>query len=149
MQLPTTLSYRKSELPIDIDAVEKHYSATYVGDFCVKDANGQYVTDTAAVFWQAEPPVEGYSNYLALFVRGKTLYVTSGASAVEKPITGIVADDGEIVYSRHRWDNRRSADGSVTIDGGRDYIKTSGHFNRLVKLVVNGPTIEVHPLEQQ
>jgi hypothetical protein len=49
--------------------------------------------------------------------------ITNAMSAFEHPILGAVADDGEIVVSGYRHDYRRSKDGTVFIDGGRDYTK--------------------------
>lgn len=138
--------FRSSELPIDVEQVERKYNATFVGDFCVKGRNGDYVTTTAAVFWQETPPDPSYSNYFALIIQLGDLYITSGASAVEKPIDAVVAKDGEIVYSRHRHDYRTSGDGSVTVDGGRDYVRLIGDSSinaKRVQLVFDGPNIEV------
>lgn len=144
-----TLTFRTSEIGIDVDKVEAKYNAKFVGDFCLKGRNGDYVTNTAAVFWQETPPVEGYSHYFALVFQGGTLFIANGASAFDSPIIGVVARDGEIVYSRHRHDFRTSKDGSVTVDGGRDYLKLVGEYAinaKQVKLVVKGPVIEVHDL---
>lgn len=47
-------------------------------------------------------------------------------SAVENDIAGIVAKNGDVIYSRYRHDYRMSPDNSVMIDGGRDYTKNNG-----------------------
>lgn len=128
----------------NIEKVEKQYDAHYVGQFCLKDKFGGWANSLADVFWQKTPPIEGYSNYFALFQRGSEIYITSGASAVEGVIFGIRADDGEIIYSRYRHDYRSSKDGSVFIDGGRDYVRASS--NKYLQLkVVDGEFYELEP----
>lgn len=147
--LPKTLTFRKSECGVKIEEVESRMNCTFVGDFCIKDRRGQFVEQTVAIFWQETPPQEGYSNYFALFVRDGKVYITSGETAFDSPIYGIVARNGEIVYSRHRWDCRSSSDGSVMIDGGRDYMRLVGDTSisaQQVELKVNGPIVEVHPV---
>jgi hypothetical protein len=121
-----------------ISHFEKKYNATYVADLCLKDKNGNWTNEPAAIFYQETPPVPGYSHYFAILVRGNKAIITNGESAVSEPIIGIQADNGEIIFSRYRNDFRQSQDKSVFIDGGRDYIK---HNNpeRLVEInIVDG-----------
>jgi len=145
-----TVKFTTSEV-VKVKPVEEKYNATFVGDFCVRNKrDGSYHTSTAAVFWQETPPVAGYSNYFAIIEQGGALYITDGSTAVDKPIGAVVAQNGDIVYSRHRHDYRTSPDGSVTIDGGRDYMRLIGDYSICapkVELHVVGPTIEVHPVE--
>lgn len=145
------LKITKSELPINISAVEAKYNATFVGDFCLKGRDGGYVTDIAAIFWQPTPPVEGYSNYFGIFSRGDSVFITSGASAFENDIVGIRDTNGDITYSRHRHDFRQTPDGMYAIDGGRDYARiiggNDGTMPGQVHLNVVGPNIEVHELQ--
>jgi hypothetical protein len=49
--------------------------------------------------------------------------ITNAISAFEHPMLGVVADDGEVIVSGYRHDYRRSKDGTVFIDGGRDYTR--------------------------
>jgi len=143
---PTSVVFRKSDIGIDIDAVEKHYNATFVGDFCLKDRNGQYVERTVAIFWQEKPPVEGYSHYFGLLVNmNGNLVITSGQSAFDKEITALVTPAGEVVYSRHRWDCRQAETAGFMIDGGRDYTRIVGDIgqSRWATLKIDGPTINI------
>lgn len=144
MKKITTVNSGRSDAITKIEVVEAKYNAKFVGQFCLKTRNGCWAEDSAAdVYWQANPPVEGYSNYFGLIIQNGTLYITSGASGVEPVITGVVADDGEIIYSRFRHDYRVSTDKSVFIDGGRDYTKT-GTLNRCVNLkVIDGEFYEL------
>lgn len=117
---------------------EKEYNATYVADLCLKDKYGVWADEPSAVFYQETPPVPGYSHYFAIIVRGRQTFITSGESAVAEPIVGIQADDGEVIFSRYRHDYRTSKDGSVFIDGGRDYTKCNNP-GRLVEIrIVDG-----------
>ncbi|HET8686332.1 MAG TPA: hypothetical protein VFM18_06670 [Methanosarcina sp.] len=131
----------ETELPINVKMIEEKYNATYVGDFCVKTHSGVYDTQEAAIFWQETPPVEGYSNYFAIVIRNGQPFITDGYGAVENSIVGAIANDGEIIYSRHRWDCRHSKDGSIFIDGGRDYVRTNAR--NFCTLEVIGPDIFV------
>jgi outer membrane protein assembly factor BamB len=126
----------RSTAQFKIAAVEEKYNAKFVGQLALKTYHGGWSEDSCGdVYYQETPPVEGYSNYFALIVRDGTVYITSGASAVDGIITGIVANDGEIIYSRYRHDFRTSTDGSVYIDGGRDYTKCN-MISRCVSLTV-------------
>lgn len=136
----------ETELPIKINVIEEHYNAKYVGDFCVKDRNDNFVPETVAIFWQETPP-EGYNEYFAIFVRNGKVMITDGSTAFDKPIIAAIANDGEIVYSRDRWDMRHSKDGSVFIDGGRDYVKTNA--SKFCELKVIGPDIFIIEKENE
>lgn len=127
-----------------IEHFEKQYNATYVADLCLKDREGNWANEPAAIFYQETPPVPGYSHYFAIIVRGRQTLITSGESAVSEPITGVVADDGEVIFSRYRHDYRISKDNSVFIDGGRDYIRCSS-TSRLVEInIVDGEMLVKH-----
>lgn len=68
--------------------------------------------------------------------------ITNAITATETTITGIKAQNGEIIYSRYRHDYRESADGSVFIDGGRDYTRHGD--GELVELkIINGELCNV------
>ena len=128
-----------------ITDIEKKYNAKYVGEFCLKTRDGQWANEAASIFYQKTPPVAGYSHYFALIKRDGQIYITSGQSAVDGTIWGIKAKDGEIIYSRFRHDYRVSKDGSVFIDGGRDYTKSS--LNELIPMnIVDGKFIQVAPI---
>jgi len=138
-----TVNSGRDDAQFDIAKVEARYNAKFVGQFCLKTKSGSWAESPADVYWQEKPPVEGYSNYFALIIQMGAAYITSGASAVEQPITAIVADDGEVIYSRYRHDYRSSKDGSVFIDGGRDYTKSSVGGRFVTLKVVDGEFYEV------
>ena len=113
----------RDDAKFNIEKIEAKYNAKWVGQLCLRvRGGGWHGDDCGDVYYQETPPVEGYSNYFALIMQFGNAYITSGASGVEGVITGIIADDGEVIYSRYRHDYRTSTDGSVFIDGGRDYV---------------------------
>jgi hypothetical protein len=77
---------------------------------------------------------EGGSQWFGLFFRQDfygedappTLCIVNAISAVEQDIDGIVAENGDVIYSQYRHDYRWSPDQSVMIDGGRDYTRNNG-----------------------
>lgn len=125
-----------------IHKIEKKYNASWVGQLPLKTKDGSWSVDNCGDVYYQENPPNGYSNYFALIMQYGTLYITSGLSGVEGIINGIIADNGEIIYSRYRHDYRESEDGSVFIDGGRDYVKFSSS-NKLVQLkIIDGKFYE-------
>lgn len=131
------INYGDTELPIDIKAVEKHYGVKYIGDFCLQHSEGWWYNWPIAIFYQADPKTElGHTHYLGVYVDKGRVMLTKGDSAFNEPIIGVVADNGEVVYSRYRHDYRQSSDRSVWIDGGRDYLRT-GVGVKTVKLIID------------
>ena len=128
----------KSLQPINIPAVEDRFNGKFIGDFCIKTNNGSWSEEPLAVFYNDNPDVEkGHSNYFAIGVAGSDkVFITRGDSAFDDLITGIVADDGEVIFSRYRHDFVTSYDDSVWIDGGRDYCRFGGDPDRLVSITV-------------
>jgi hypothetical protein len=137
--------------PIDVANVEKIYGGTYIGDFCLYTTNNGWSESPAAIFYHPNPDRElGHTNYFGIFVRYVNiwsdegeLYITNGESAFKDDIAGMIADDGEIIYSRYRHDLCTSTDKSVSIDGGRDYIRFVGNPDRVCKLVMKDGKLEV------
>lgn len=146
MKKLTTVNSGRADSRFNIENVEKKYNAKFVGQFCLRTKGGGWQGDDCAdVYYQEKPPVEGYSNYLGLIIQNGTTMITSGASGVEGIISAVEADDGTIIYSRYRHDYRTSDDGSVFIDGGRDYVKGGMHGRYLTMKVIDGEFYEVEP----
>lgn len=123
-------------LKLDVGKIEEHYDASYVCEACIRNG-GEWRTAPSLIFYNRVAHPQG-SNYFAVSFDRGGLVVTDGLSAVESGFTGIRADNGDIIYSRHRHDCRWSEDGSVMIDGGRDYFRCND-ATRLVQLeVVDG-----------
>ena len=113
----------------NIERIEKVRNAKYVCDSEHKDIH-------VAVFYGDTPHPESGSRYFALYYADK-LMITNGAFIEEQEITGVVADNGDVVYSRFRHDYHTSPDGSVFIDGGRAYTRTNTR-NQVTLLVRDG-----------
>lgn len=97
-----------------------------------KTKSADYVCDTEldnhliSIFYaDVTHPVSG-SRYFGLYYnQDKILMIIDGSFAEGQTFDAVEADNGEIIFSRYRHDYRQSGDGSVFIDGGRDYTRTS------------------------
>jgi hypothetical protein len=133
---------------LNIESIEKNRNCKYVGDFAIKDRNGNWGEEPCSIFWQETPPVEGYSHYFAVFKRHSDgqAYITSGESIENLVMIGAVAENGEVIYSRFRHDCVYSSDGTAMIDGGRDYTKmTLCSPTVIIRLV--GPDLLIDDIE--
>lgn len=139
------------ETGIDIKKAEAHYGGKYIGDFCLKSTENTWVNEPVSIFYQPNPNITlGHSHYFGLFIRNGIRYITKGDNAFSEPIVGIVGKDGEVVYSRYRWDFRALSDKSGCIDGGRDYLKIiggEGCFPERVHIVIDGPNLVVKEIQ--
>ena len=113
-----------------------------------KTKSAKYVIDTekegfpCAVFYGDEAHPVSNSRYFILYcsaseIVGSKLWIADGSFIEEQTITGVIADDGEIMFSRYRHDYRTSTDGSVFIDGGRAYTR-SNTDNFVTINIING-----------
>jgi hypothetical protein len=118
-----------------IEKIEKLKNAKYV---CSTEHRGFPIE----VFYSDVAHPDSGSRYFGLYRSGITreLMITNGAFIEDQKIDAIIADNGEIVYSRYRHDYIRSTDGSVFIDGGREYTRSSlvTQERRLVLIVKDG-----------
>lgn len=117
----------------NIQRIEQLREATYVCDTEHKDM------PVSVFYGKTAHPVSG-SRYFALY-RADTIMITDGSFIEEQEITGAVAQDGEVVFSRSRHDYVTSSDGSVFIDGGRAYTKTN--TRNLVTLLVRDGVLRI------
>ena len=96
--------------PTNIATIERDKSAIYVCDTCLRNSDG-WVNDSVAIFYQPDVNLvpEGGSQYFGLYYRRRygeedgrdtVLMITNAISAVEEPITGVVAKNGDVIYSR-------------------------------------------------
>lgn len=120
-----------------IAKIEEHYGATFVGDFCLKSKDGDWINIPVPIFYQHNSKFD--NDYFALYYLDGKLYVSDGTSAFDAPIYGKIADDGEVIYSPCRWGYTTSRDGSVMVDGGRDYFRCSE----------NGKSVRIHPIKDK
>jgi len=106
-----------------IAIIEEKYNAKFIMETCLCHGDGEWLNSPALIFYTEVAHPEG-SNYFALYHNGKDLMVTNAYDTVIEPIAAVVADNGDVIYSRYRHDYRTSPDGSVFIDGGRNYTRT-------------------------
>lgn len=129
-----------------------HFSQENIDKICeIKDAI--YVCDTTlptgvdcSVFYGKVAHPDSNSHYFGLYRHplSNILYICNASSIEELDIQGVIADDDDIIYSRHRHDYHTSKDGSVWIDGGRDYTRT-GTFDssKFTTLVVRDGVLQI------
>jgi len=102
-----------------------------------KERKAQYLLETeycgnqCAVFYGNTIHPVSKSRYFATFWtkdqhkwRDVPAFI-DGSWIEDITFAAVIADNGDVIYSRHRQDYRQSDDGSVYIGGGRDYIKTN------------------------
>ncbi len=112
--------------PEGIAKIEEIKNAKYVCETCLRGTDGGWANRPVAIFYGEEEHPVSKSRYFGIYIdMDDRIMITNGQSAVDEPIQGVIADNGDIIYSRYRHDFRRSPDGSVFIDGGRDYFRGS------------------------
>lgn len=105
---------------------------TYV---CTTELSNGYIGD---IFYRDTPHPKFGNKYFALFFRDDKLYIAN-ADQVEDLTFGVVENDyGNLEYSQYRHDYKSFKNGNM-IDGGRDYIRSSGNIKIFV--VRNGQII--------
>ena len=104
----------------NVKKIEDLKNAKYV---CDTEQNGLHI----AIFYGDDPHPDSGSRYFGLYYTGveNQLMITNCAFIEEQNITGVVAENGDVIYSRYRHDYRSSPDGSVFVDGGRAYLRTN------------------------
>jgi len=102
---------------VNIQKIESVKNAKYVCDTEHKDVH-------VAVFYGEEEHPVSKSRYFALYYSDQ-LMITNGSFIEQQHISGVVADNGDVIFSRYRHDFRKSPDGSVFVDGGRSYLRTN------------------------
>ena len=108
-----------------IAKIEKGYGAKYMGYWTTKRPSGQWNDTPVDVFYQPNPDLsKGHSHYFGMYRDGLKAMICNAETAFSDPITGILTDDGEVIVSRYRRDFVLK--GNYFIDGGRDYIRSSG-----------------------
>ncbi len=114
-----------------IKTVEEKRNAKFVCYSALKSGGGGWTEECYTIFYQAVKPQPEFSHYFGIIVRGGNAYIT-GAGSLENHDFGamLVKSSGEIIYSRYRHDYRTAdTDDSVSIDGGRDYVRSSVNAN--------------------
>ena len=109
-----------------IEHIESMRDATYIGYWCGRTKYGDWAERPLDVFYQPDPDVDaGHTNYFGLILDplSNKVMITDASSCFQDPITGIV-EEGIVYVSRYRHDYVQTPSGG-SIDGGRDYTKTT------------------------
>ena len=123
-----------------IKIVEDKYGAKYMGAWAIKTKDRSWGDEPVDVFYQPNPDTsKGHSHYFGIFARDGQAYITNAESAFSEPITGILTENGDVLVSRFRHDYQ-TKDGYM-IDGGRDYVRSSG--TQMVEMRINEGKLEV------
>lgn len=109
-----------------IAQLEEHYKCSYVCEWNNLTHTGKPDDHTIAVFYQEVPHPQG-SNWMGMFHANDQWFIINAEKSSRLPIKAYVADDGQVLFSKHRHDFRRSNDGSITVDGGREYTRLLGN----------------------
>lgn len=105
-----------------IEQIQEKYDAIYVFESQLKLRSNKWSDFSAAVFYTEIPHPEG-SNWFGIWSNSDKYMISNAIFAVEEPFFGVLAENGDVIYSRHSGDFRQSADGTVFIDGGRDHCR--------------------------
>ncbi len=130
-----------------IEKVEQKYNAKYVFESQLKMKDNSWSEFPSAVFYAEVTHPEG-SNWFGVWRYQHTFMISNAISAVEEPFIGIVAENGDVIYSRHRNDFRVSPDKTVFIDGGRARPRHDFE-HKLVKLCVSKDKVLLIPSENK
>ncbi len=125
----------------NISKIESMRSVKYVCETCLRGGDGGWINQAAAIFWDKNPKniPEGGSAWFGLFYNFENiLMITNAISAIGIPMDGVIANNEDIIYSRFRHDYRISPDGTVMIDGGRDYFRSGPTRKGTVILTIVG-----------
>lgn len=127
---------RDSYLPESVVAmIERSINGVYIGEFSALAQPGWYTDYGFPCFYVENPDAEkGHQNYVGFRLNDTGgLGVFSMQWIKDKEITGVIADDGEVVISRYGRDFQRSKDDSVWVDGGWGCLRTN-RADRLIRL---------------
>ncbi len=131
--------------PRQIQRVEEKNKAKYVFESQLKLSSNHWSDFPAAVFYSEEPHPKG-SNWFGIWDNAGRFMISNAVSAVDEPFFGALADNGEVIYSRHRNDFRESEDRTVFVDGGRAHFRHDFE-HEIVKLKVIKDRVVLIPRE--
>lgn len=144
MKILTECSFLSDQ---QIKKIEERFRAKYVLETQLKLRSDKWSEFSAAVFYTEEPHPEG-SNWFGVWNADDRFMISNAISAVEEPFFGVLAENGDIIYSRHPSDFRESADKTVFVDGGRGRTRHD-LIHEVVKLRVLRDRVVVVPRENR
>lgn len=129
--------------PRKIQKIEERYGATYVFESQLKLRSDRWSEFSAAVFYCEEPHPKG-SNWFGIWENHGRFMISNATSAVDEPFFGAVAENGDVIFSRHCSDCRESEDRTVFVDGGRSHFR-SDLEHEIVKMKVVRDRVVIIP----
>jgi hypothetical protein len=128
-----------------IKTIEERYNAKYLIDTAMPAGLGGWTDFPGAIFYQYEAYPETGSHYFAMYMEpySENIYITD-ASFIENTPINFVKDpvDGCLIHSAFRHDYVTY--GTIMVDGGRDYLRTSG-VGEIVRMVIqDGEWVELN-----
>lgn len=130
-----------------IRKIEEKHNAKYVFESQLKLRSNDWSDGSSAVFYTVTPHQDG-SNWFGVWNNNGKYMISDAISAVEEPFFGALAENGDIIYSRHRHDFRESDDRTVFVDGGRGLTRHDLTHD-VLKLKVSKDTVIVVPKENR
>lgn len=104
-----------------LDHIEDKYNCHFVSEWYLNKKS------MVLLFWNDVAHPQG-SNWLGVYGAEDQVYLCDGIAASQLPIRCAVSNDKQVLFSKSRHDFRSSNDGSVTVDGGRDYTRMLGNI---------------------
>ena len=126
---PITNTKKVEELYSEKDGVK-------VSHVCTTEFGNGHICD---IFYRGTPHPEFGNRYFCTFFKDNEPYIANADSIENLTFGMVVNDDGDLEYSRSRHDYKSFKNGNM-IDGGRDYIRSSGQ----VKVFVVRDGLMVH-----
>ena len=128
-----------------ISKIEKKYNCRYVAEWNTIAESGKPINQPRMIFWNDQPHPEG-SNWMGMYEQEPYYYVCDGITASRLPIECMVSNSKQVLFSKYRHDFRTSHDGSVSVDGGREYTRVLGAIrNERVWLVPYQGELKIIP----
>ena len=139
--LPTEFTIREKEpyWPINREAVEERFKAKFIAEMAHKFGNG-WSEQPLAIFYQESPPDPQFSNYFGLFFDEDQLLTITGIHNFDPWVDALLTPANEVIWSAWVHDFFYDSRGIVAIDGGRDYTKLVGAFDRCEEIRLNVET---------
>jgi hypothetical protein len=130
-----------------IGKIEQKYRAKYVFESQLKLRSDEWSDFSAAVFYADEQHPEG-SHWFGVWNNNGRFMISNAISAAEEPFFGAVAENRDVIYSRHPRDFRESEDKTVFVDGGRNHFRHDLE-HEIVKLKVVKDKVAIVPRERR
>jgi len=119
-------------VPVNILNVERDFEAEYIADLCIREVlTNNWSEEPYAVFWTPIIRKPEHSCYFGIRPDYSETCVVNAISVTEGVWVASESNDGEIIFSRFRHDNRISKDRSAMVDGGREYLRYRGKIREL------------------